>query len=145
MSQKVQQADSTRFRWTRIDTTGAGGADPHTAAPSNGDDLVTPGGGTPPDIVMSPKTISGLPTTGLLLVWQGTEAGVITPIVAGLNITVYIRDPATWRWSSCAQITAMQLGALYTTFDFDACELYFVIDPASIAVGGKLDVGIAEQ
>lgn len=145
MPTNIQQADSSGFRWTRLDTTGAGGVDPHTSAPSNGNDLVTPGGGTPPDIVMSPRAIEGLPTTGMLFQFQFTEAGSLIPVAGGLNITVYIRDPGSWRWASCATITGIQVGQLFSTFDFDACELYFMIDPASVAVAGKVDIGIAEQ
>jgi hypothetical protein len=145
MGNNVQQADSSAFRWVRVDTTGAGGVDPHTAAPQNGNDLVTPGGGTPPDIVMSPRAISGMPTTGLLFGWQNTEAGTIVPVLAGLSFQVFVRDPNTWRWFSMTEITAVNAGDLLVTFDIDAAELYFVIDPASIAVDGKVDIGIAEQ
>jgi hypothetical protein len=140
----VQQPDTSGFRWTRIDTTGAGGADPHTATPSNGNDLITPGGGTPPDIILQPKSISGMPTTGFLLVWQETEAGAIIANAGGLSITVWVRDPNTWRWSSMAAVT-IDVAQLFVTFDIDAAELYFEIDPATIAVNGKVDIGIAEQ
>lgn len=140
----VLQSDTSAFRWERIDTTAVPPLDSHTFAPTDGNPDDPNVGGTPPDFIMSPRTVSEMPTTGLLLMLKVPSAGSAIANAGGFSVIVYIRDPHTYGWASMAAIT-IDYSQLFVTFDFDAAELYFQIDPASILVGGKIDIGIAEQ
>jgi hypothetical protein len=133
------QADRVAFKWKRIDSTDAA----RIIAPVNGFPLGNPS--TAPDLTASPFTVSKMPTTGLALQLQapGTDTAA-TANVGGFGIIVWVRDPATGNWSSFASVT-IAYQQLFVTFDIDAADLWFQLDHTTVAVDGRIDVGIAEQ
>lgn len=130
----MPQGDLTRFRWLRVDTAVAARA----LAPVAG----LFGTGTQPDFTISPFTIEDMPTTGILFELQQPSAGSATAGAGGFTVTLWIRDPNTGRWASAAALSA-SYAQIFTTFDFDACEVFFQI--TNVGVAGLIDIGIAEQ
>ncbi len=127
------QGDLTKFRWTQIGDTSL-----RSSGPSDGQAL-----SPDPDFTMGPKTVSQMPTTGLLLlIKEPTDATPATPNAGGFNITVWVRDPGTWQWGAFDTVQ-IDYDQLFVTYDIDACEIYFEIDNVSVA--GAVNIGIAEQ
>jgi hypothetical protein len=133
------QVDRLSFKWKRIDSTDAA----RIIAPVNGFPLGNPS--TAPDLTSSPLTVSKQPTTGLALQLQapGTDTAA-TANAGGFGIIVWVRDPATGNWSSFASVS-IAYQQLFVTFDIDAADLWFQLDHTTVAVDGRIDVGIAEQ
>jgi hypothetical protein len=139
MNNEQPQADRLTFKWKRIDSADAN----RVIAPVNGFPLGNPS--TTPDLTSSPFTVSKMPTTGLALQLQAPGTGVAAVANAGgFGIIVWVRDPATGQWSSFASVS-MAYAQLFVTFDIDAADLWFQLDHTTVAVDGKIDVGIAEQ
>lgn len=127
------QADTTRFRW--FEAASALGL----TAPT---DLT---GGTVPHFVISPFTISKLPTTGILLMLkQSLDATAATFVAAGAAVTAWVRDPNSLRWAAFATVN-IPYNQLFVSYDIDASEIYFQIGAASVSFDGAVDIGIAEQ
>lgn len=128
----MSQADLTGFRGIRIEALDAARALPPSQA------------NTDPDFTMSPFAPSEMPTTGLLLMLQSPSVGNATALAGGFSITPWIRDPVSKYWGSGATFSAAY-GQLFTTFDFDAGELWFQIENVNPAGGPELYLFIAEQ
>ena len=123
----VQQAELSAFRWLTVS-----GAQP---APTDG------GGGM---FTMSPRTSTGLITTGLLFMLKACDPFFTsaTAGAGGFTVTPWIGDALSNRWAAGTAFSA-SFDQVFTTFDFDACQLYFQI--GNVSVGGFIMIGICEQ
>lgn len=129
MAGTQEQADETAFRMLRVNT-----ATDHTAAPTDG----APGTGTDPDFILSPSAPGGVATGG----FATFLAAAATAGAGGFSVTVWVRDPVSYRWSAF-QAVSMNTRELFMTWDVPASELYFQI--GNISVNGTVDIHVAEM
>lgn len=129
------QADLNRSRPFRRSTAAI------AAAPVDGSEAAD---GTPPDIVMSAQTPTGLKTTGFFVGLKAPGAGAAVANAPGFSLVVWIRSPTTRSWFSCATVT-INYNEADVTFDFNASELYFQILAASVNTNGNVYFHVWEQ
>lgn len=107
----MAQAELSKGRPLSIDTA------THDDAPVDGT--------TEPDMTMSPRSPTGLPTAGLAFgVFEPTDDAAIAT-APGFTVTVWVRNPATKHWFAFEPRTGVNFRDLMGTFDIDAAEIYF--------------------
>lgn len=129
----MSQADVVKFRAARLDTTAA----EVVSGPTDG------AAGTAPHFQMSPIAPSGMPTMGFTFMLKAPSAGSATAGAGGFLVTIWFRDPNTYRWGSSVSVS-VSYGQLWICNDVDAMDgLVFQI--GNVAVAGLVDVHFAEQ
>lgn len=94
---------------------------------------------------MSPKTTTGLITTGILLGLKApTNVTAATAVAAGFSVIMWVLNPVTLAWFAATPVS-VPYNQAFTTFDLDASTLYFQVDPASVSVAGSIDFHLTEQ
>jgi hypothetical protein len=101
-------------------------------------------GTTPPHMIMSPFTSTGMMTTGLAVGLKAPSAAAATAIAAGFTLVIWIQNPLTGAWFACTP-AVIPFGQPWGTFDFNASNLYFQVAAASVAVAGDVDIHAWEQ
>ena len=122
--------DISAFRWMAFLTTD------RLSAPTDGI------GGSVPDFTLSPVAVSGMPTTGMLLMLKLPTGSAAAPDAGGYDVKLWMRDPVSYLWAA-ADTVAIGYGELFTTFDFDAGDIYFQV--GAVDVDGNVFLGVAEQ
>jgi hypothetical protein len=126
----VAQSNLTRLKIFRIATA------TNAAAPVDGT--------TQPTITLSPLAPTGLATTGILMGLKAPTTSPATPVAAGFSVVPWIRNPMTGDWFA-GDTVSMPYGAAFSSFDFDACDLYFQFLAAGTAADGNVEIHISEQ
>ncbi len=101
-------------------------------------------GTTQPHLKMSPKSPTGLSTTGFFLGLKAPGSGAATAIAAGFSLVVWVVNPVGLRWFSTST-TVISYNQAFVTFDFNPSGLYFQITAASVAGAGNVYVHTWEQ
>lgn len=98
-------------------------------------------GGTNPHLIMSPKTPTGVVTTGIAI---GLKAAGAEAVASGFLVTVWVLQPIYGYWFKCAPV-ALQYDEFADSFDINPAGLYFQVTAASVAVAGSIDFHCMEQ
>lgn len=127
----ASQAQLNRARPLRLTTAAI------AAAPTDGT--------TDPVRIMSPRTPTGLRTTGLALGLKApTNVTAATAVAAGFGVVLWLFNPITKAWFSCST-ASINYGEAWVTFDFNASGIYIQVTAATVAVAGSIDFHPWEQ
>ncbi len=66
------------------------------------------------------------------------------PTAGGFSVIFWIRNPVTHSWASAAPVL-IDFRQQFGSFEFDACDLYFQIDAATVTTPGAIIVEVMEQ
>lgn len=119
-------------------------------APANGSGVAA---GSAPHLVMSPVTPGGTPTVGALFSIHSPLLGgfmsTAVPVATGFIVTVWWRNPITYKWKKMSPVTfatggVSDMDVFFVTEDIGPAELYFQVAAASIASEGFIHFTIVE-
>jgi hypothetical protein len=139
----VSQGDVTKFRAIRFDATNGGLG---MGAPVDGPPAPV-GTGTAPHYQMSPTSTAGMATTGFVFFLKAVAGGAV-PIGGGYTVTVWARDPNTFRWAAMMPAGGVASGTIWLCADVNAMDaLFFQITNVDFPSSGSglLDLHFAEQ
>lgn len=111
------------------------------------DGLGSPAGAVPltlPQHMMSPRTRTGMKTTGIVI---GLSAGLgmAAPVVAtGFKLILWIANPVGWVWFRTTPVFLYDRDAS-VTYDINAFPLYLQIDATSVLTPGNIEFHMMEM
>jgi hypothetical protein len=97
---------------------------------------------TQPHHVMTPRTTTGFGTTGIIIGLKNIDSAAVAP---GFSLILWIADPNMQNtWFRFTPVTLNDRDAS-VTYDINAFGLYLQVDPASVAVQGRLEFHLMEM
>jgi hypothetical protein len=98
---------------------------------------------TDPHHIISPRTSTGMYTTGIMI---GLTAGLghATPVAGGFELVLWVANPVGYFWYRSTSVFLQSRDAA-VTFDIDAFPIYLQIVASSVAVAGSIRFNLMEQ